>query len=133
MQKAILLLISLSLLIFACGEENTREEEIFSDTFTEEDAIQKGNVLFNTNCKVCHSLDPKAPTSLAPVIDSIQYHWPNRSVLAKFIKNAPAQMQENERSRKLYQEWKNKAQMPAFIGLSPEEIGCIIEFLYSKS
>ncbi len=132
MQKIIPLL--LVLFFYSCGSENSsNEEEIFTDNESTEEMIQKGNVLFKTNCRVCHSLDKNEPTTLAPVLDSIQHHWPDKTVLARYIKNAPNMMQENKRSRKIYQEWKDKAQMPAFAGLSPEEINCIINYLYNKT
>ena len=87
----------LGLVIFlaACGiESGNMGEEVFNDNVTKEEIIQKGKVLFNTNCKLCHSLDKNTPTSLAPVLDSIKYHWPDKKILAKYIKNAPNMMQE---------------------------------------
>jgi cytochrome c2 len=120
--------------LFSCATDSSEQEnETFSNSVNNKEIIQKGNVLFATNCKVCHAFDKNQASGLAPVLENIKQNWPDKSLLTKYIKNAPALMQENKRTRKLYQEWKNKASMPVFPGLSDEEVNCIIEYLYTNS
>jgi cytochrome c2 len=121
-------------MFFSCGnDEAVKQEEVYADNFSSEDCLQKGKVLFATNCKICHSIEPKTPTNMGPVLVNIKKNWSDKEKLQAYIKNAPAEMQKTERSREIYTEWKDKAQMPAFAGLSSDEIDCIINFLYKET
>jgi len=131
--KKIIVLFFVGSVFFSCESDNeTSHEEVFADKFESEDCLQKGEVLFSTNCKICHSLNAQSPTSMGPVLINIQKNWSDKKKLRAFISNASDQMQETERSRKIYSEWKDKAQMPEFAGLSNGEIECIIKFLYKN-
>ena len=124
----------LSLLAFACGDDALKEnKEVYSAYNSEEEQIQKGKVLFTTNCKVCHSLNPETPTGMAPVLQNLNEHWPDKELLARHIKNAPDMLQSNEHTRAMYKEWKDKALMPPFMGLSEQEIQHIIAYLFKAT
>lgn len=117
-------------ILFSCGDNSPSEnQEVFSEYNNEAEIVQKGKVLFAANCKVCHSFDPATPTSLAPVLQNINMYWPDDDLLVKYIKNAPANMQATEHSRLLYKDWKDKVQMPPFMGLSETEVQNIVLYL----
>ena len=124
------------LFLSACG--NDSNEHVKGEAAKKEPAnlaasIQAGKALFSANCKVCHSLDKNTPSGMAPVLENVKLNWPDQHVLGRYIKNAPEMMQENERSRKVYQEWKGKAQMPPFTGLNNREIEDITLYLYKNT
>jgi mono/diheme cytochrome c family protein len=116
--------------LLSCGNnENTTDVDLYSDGDSQEQRLQKGKVLFSTNCRICHAQDKHEATGMAPVLENINENWPDKSILAKYIANAPAMMSETAHTRELYQEWKGKAQMPAFAGLSKDDIDCIIAYI----
>ncbi len=133
--KRIYLSFFLMLFLYACSDQTTNDKAhgLKTDHLTQEQSIQHGQQLFSSNCKVCHSLNPEVPTGMAPVLQNIKIHWPDKNVLNRYIKNAPSAMQESERSRKIYQKWKGKAQMPPFVGLTEKDINHIILFLYTHT
>lgn len=128
--RAVFIAVLVTTILFSCGEDAPQEkQEVYAGYNSEAEQIQKGKVLFAANCKVCHSFDPETPTGMAPVLQNINANWPEDEPLLKYIKNAPEMMQSTEHTRKLYQEWKDKAQMPPFIGLSEAEVGNIILYI----
>ncbi len=116
--------------IIACGnDETTTEADLYADNGSNDQRFQKGKVLFSTNCRICHAQDKYEATGMAPVLENINENWPDKTLLAKYIANAPAMMSETPHTRALYKEWKGKAQMPAFAGLSKDDIDCIIAYI----
>lgn len=134
MRRLNLFVICSIILLASCGDHPQNESNSSNaENANQSESIAAGQQLFQANCSVCHSLDPKTPSGMAPVLENIAKHWPEKDVLAKYIKNAPAMMQANKRSREIFREWKDKAQMPPFSGLSATEIDNIILYLYNNS
>lgn len=120
-------------MIFSCSEDKPSSKEVYNSDLSTEEIFNKGAALFKTNCQFCHSLDQNKPSIMAPVLEKIEKNWPDEEVLARYILNAPEQMQKSERARAIYKDWKNKTQMPAFTALSRAEVDCIIKYLYKKA
>lgn len=119
--------------LFSCGNDSSNSASGGENTsfVSSPEIIQKGKKLFNSNCKVCHSINVDLPSGMAPVLLDITTKWPDKQLLASYIKNAPAEMKKTSRGQEIYKKWKNKAQMPPFEGLNQPEINSIIAFLYS--
>jgi mono/diheme cytochrome c family protein len=133
MRRYALLILVVFVSIFSCeNEADIPSEDLYADLESKESQIQKGKVLFSTQCRLCHALDPSEATGMAPVLDSVDAHWPDKKLLAQFISNAPKMMASTEHTRNLYEIWKDKPQMTSFEGLTRDEIDCIIAYITNK-
>ncbi len=121
------------LLIAACQNQNSEPIQKNNTAQSQEELVKSGEVIFQANCNVCHALAPNTSTGMAPMLDSLKSNWPDATALAAFIKNAPAEMQSTKRSRYIYQQWKDKAQMPPYQGMDEGEIAALLAYLYKAA
>lgn len=130
MKKEILFIYFSLYLLSACSHNESSSKTPFQEKANnEKDTLRSGEVLFTTQCKVCHSIEPGADEILGPNLHRAIKNWKDENELIRFIKNAPENLNLNEHTRELYGKWKGTTQMPPFTGLSTEDIRKIIRFL----
>ncbi len=135
MKVLIYISIIISCLFISCGEnssstENKKEVTVAANP---EQMVQAGEALFSQNCSMCHGINATEGTNMAPILDSVKTHWPDKAVLGSYVKNAKEMLNTNSYTSKLYEQWKTKPQMPPYLGMSDLEIQQIVEYLHYVS
>ncbi len=90
----------------------------------------KGKVLFKSNCAICHNRNMKDHMT-GPALGGVTARWSDypQEDLHRWIRNAPAMVDEGHPyGKKLWKEW-NQTTMPAFLNLTDEEIGDLLYFI----
>ena len=131
MKYILLAAIIFSIAMYSCGNSSQNNQGKNADTRLE--SAPSGEILFNQNCKVCHSLNAAASSGMAPVLDSVKTHWIDKNALASFIKNASENKNVNAHTTALFAEWQSKPQMPPFMGFTDKEVIAIAEYLYQHA
>ncbi len=114
-------------IITACGTENESSNALAIST---PNAV-KGEALFQQVCTSCHGISSTDNKPNAPVLSNLKANWPNISDLQKFVQNPPANMQMNNHTKALYEQWKTNIQMPPYSGLSNQEVADVVAYLYT--
>jgi mono/diheme cytochrome c family protein len=133
--KIIAGIVVVTFLAISCADNGT-EKVAANDTEapqTAQQLVQAGEAIFNKNCKMCHGINTAEATDMAPVLDSVKTHWPDKLALAKYIKNAKENLNTNDYTTALYEKWKDKPQMPPYLGLSDGEAAQLAEYLHYVS
>jgi mono/diheme cytochrome c family protein len=128
MKKIVFILSSVIALMISCGEEQQKKGAVKEETDPKL-AMKNGETIFNTNCAMCHSINQEGSTGMAPVLDSVKYHWPDKVALGKYLRNAKENLNTNEYTTALYEKWKDKVQMPVYAGLSDYDVESLIAYL----
>jgi mono/diheme cytochrome c family protein len=130
MKKIILSIAVLaSFLLMNCGSNDASTKS--ESTSTPQQLASAGELIFKQYCKMCHATSSAESSGMAPMLDSVRIHWPDKKELGAYIKNAPENMDANAHISAVYAQWKEKPQMPPFTGLSADEVNQLVEYLYS--
>jgi mono/diheme cytochrome c family protein len=136
MKQFSIYILSIACFFISCGENSSKPEEKNANTVSNaapQQMAKAGEVLFAQNCKMCHGINSMEASDMAPVLDSVKTHWPDKAILASYIKNAKEMLNSNEYTTQLYEKWKSKPQMPPYLGMTDLEIQQIVEYLHTAS
>jgi mono/diheme cytochrome c family protein len=128
MKRNIIIASLVVVLMSSCGEEKQKPNKN-AENSDPKIAMKNGETIFNTNCAMCHSINQEGSTGMAPVLDSVKYHWPDKVALGKYLRNAKENLNTNEYTTALYEKWKDKVQMPIYAGLSDYDVESLIAYL----
>jgi cytochrome c2 len=115
--------------LYSCGEETSASKSENTAPLT----IKDGEQIFSKNCTMCHAFSKEESSGMAPVLDSVKYHWDSKEKLAAYIGNAKEHENDNEHTKAIFNQWKTSPQMPPFLGLSNDEKLVIAEYVLSMS
>jgi mono/diheme cytochrome c family protein len=137
MKRFILSTIIIAVIIghLSCNNEaeNASQNSNTASVSSAEMMVAAGQKTFNSNCKMCHGINASESSGMAPILDSVKTHWPDKTALAKYIKNAKENLQINAHTKALYEAWKDKPQMPPYLGLSDGEVDELVAYLHAVS
>lgn len=95
-----------------------------------DDRYNSGILLFKSNCATCHNRNMKDDLT-GPALGGVKSRWsayPEED-LYRWIRNAPAMVDEGHPyGKKLWQDW-NKTIMPSFSNLSDEDISDLLYYV----
>jgi mono/diheme cytochrome c family protein len=128
-------LIAATIIVNSCGNNDANKAQVTTATehLSEEQLVKNGEHLFKQNCKMCHGINASEDNGMAPILDSVKTHWPDKNNLAKYIKNAKENLNTNDYTTALYEKWKAKPQMPPYLGLNEQEVQELVTYLHYVS
>jgi mono/diheme cytochrome c family protein len=132
--KITYIIVLISAIAFSCNSDSQSAEAQSEPTpNSAETMVAAGEKTFNQNCKMCHGINASESSGMAPILDSVKTHWPDKTALAKYIKNAKENLQINAHTKALYETWKDKPQMPPYLGLNDGEVDELVAYLHAVS
>lgn len=101
-----------------------------SDMPPRDDRYNNGITLFKSNCATCHNRNMKDHLT-GPALGGVKARWSDypEEDLYRWIRNAPAMVDEGHPyGKKLWEDW-NKVVMPPFHNLTDEEIADLLYYV----
>lgn len=101
-----------------------------SAMYPRNDRYNNGILLFKSNCATCHNRNMKDHLT-GPALGGVTARWSDypQEDLYRWIRNAPAMVEEEHPyGKKLWKEW-NQTTMPSFLNLKDEEIADLLYFI----
>ena len=125
MKQSIILLLTGTLLLFSCGQNQNTSSENANISATPAD---HGKELFMSNCAQCHSLNQD---KMGPKLSGVLGRWNGDTAqLVVFIKNSQQVISGNGSAyaTMLFQTW-SEAAMPALPNLTDKDVKDIIAYI----
>jgi cytochrome c2 len=127
MKQIMLLMITGTLLLYSCGQNQQSASEN-NNTNAAATPADNGKQLFMSNCAQCHSINQD---KMGPKLSGVLGRWNGDTTqLVAFIKNSQSVISSgnNQYAAKLFHTW-SEATMPAFPNLSDKDVKDILAYI----
>jgi mono/diheme cytochrome c family protein len=111
--------------IYGCGQQSA---SVQAQQKTVADPVA-GRELFQQNCGSCHTVKMDL---VGPALAGVTERWPDKEKLYRFIKNAPAVIQEDQYAKELWEKY-NRTAMTPFPNLTDADIDAMMAYIEKQS